>query len=75
VTACQQTCPTGAIIFGSLTDPSSDVVRLRDDPRCFSALDQLGTVPRVRYLARVRTGETMASIEPGVEPGNDRSDG
>src|SRR6185437_3112904 len=56
VTACQQTCPTGAIVFGSLTDPSSEVVRLRDDPRCFSALDQLGTVPRVRYLSRVRTG-------------------
>ena len=71
VTACQQTCPTGAIVFGSLTDPSSEVVRLRDDPRCFSALDQLGTVPRVRYLARVRTGETLASNEPG----DDRSDG
>ena len=71
VTACQQTCPTGAIIFGSLTDPSSDVVRLRDDPRCFSALDQLGTVPRVRYLARTRTGEAVASGESS----DDRDDG
>ena len=63
VTACQQTCPTGAIIFGSLTDPSSEVVRLREDPRCFSALDSLGTVPRVRYLARDRADEVLAEVE------------
>ncbi len=77
MTACQQTCPTGAIIFGSLTDPSSEVLRLRDDPRCFSALDQLGTVPRVRYLARVRTGEAVAFDESGEsgESGDDRNDG
>jgi molybdopterin-containing oxidoreductase family iron-sulfur binding subunit len=52
-TACQQTCPTQAIVFGSLTDPTSAVARLATDPRSFAALDELGTVPRVRYLARV----------------------
>jgi len=53
-TACQQACPTHAIVFGSLTDPRADVVRLRDDRRAYAALDSLGTEPRVRYLARVR---------------------
>jgi molybdopterin-containing oxidoreductase family iron-sulfur binding subunit len=52
ITACQQACPTHAIVFGSLTDQESDVVRLAHDPRAFSALDDLGTVPRVRYLRR-----------------------
>jgi molybdopterin-containing oxidoreductase family iron-sulfur binding subunit len=52
MTACMQTCPTRAIVFGSLTSPGSEVARLRDDPRAFSALEQLGTEPRVRYLAR-----------------------
>jgi molybdopterin-containing oxidoreductase family iron-sulfur binding subunit len=52
VTACQQACPTHAIVFGSLTDPSSEVARLANDARAFSALEELGTVPRVRYLRR-----------------------
>jgi molybdopterin-containing oxidoreductase family iron-sulfur binding subunit len=63
MTACQQTCPTNAILFGSLTDPASDVVQSRHDPRGFAALDELGTLPRVRYLARVRLPE--ATEEPG----------
>jgi molybdopterin-containing oxidoreductase family iron-sulfur binding subunit len=53
-TACQQACPTRAIVFGSLTDRDSEVARLRDDPRAYAALGELGTEPRVRYLARVR---------------------
>ncbi|MDQ6736903.1 MAG: 4Fe-4S dicluster domain-containing protein [Gemmatimonadota bacterium] len=70
VTACQQTCPTGAIVFGSLTNPQSEVVRQREDPRCFSALDSLGTVPRVRYLARTSPSELADS-----ESTSDRSNG
>ncbi len=53
-TACQQTCPTGAIVFGDLRAPGSEVQRLHDDPRAFGALAALGTEPRVRYLARLR---------------------
>lgn len=73
VTACQQTCPTGAIVFGSLTNPESEIVRLRNDPRCFSALDHLGTVPRVRYLARTRP-EGLVTSETFEDTG-DQSDG
>jgi Fe-S-cluster-containing dehydrogenase component len=53
-TACQQSCPTNAIVFGSLTDADSDMVRRREQPRAYSVLHELGTEPRVRYLARVR---------------------
>jgi molybdopterin-containing oxidoreductase family iron-sulfur binding subunit len=70
VTACQQTCPTGAIVFGSLTDPGAEVVRLRDDPRCFSALDHLGTVPRVRYLARSRADGDGVGTDSGAAAGD-----
>jgi molybdopterin-containing oxidoreductase family iron-sulfur binding subunit len=66
VTACQQTCPTGAIIFGSLTNPASEVVKQRSDPRCFSVLDHLGTVPRVRYLARSVNGQEPAAADNGA---------
>lgn len=52
-TACQQACPTQAIVFGSLTDPGSHVAEQRRDPRAYAVLAELGTEPRVRYLARV----------------------
>jgi molybdopterin-containing oxidoreductase family iron-sulfur binding subunit len=54
VTACQQACPTRAIVFGDIADANSYVARLRaDDTRLFAVLDELGTIPRTRYLARV----------------------
>jgi molybdopterin-containing oxidoreductase family iron-sulfur binding subunit len=52
-TACQQSCPTGAIVFGDLLAPGSEVKRLHDDARTFGALEDLATEPRVRYLARI----------------------
>lgn len=53
-TACQQTCPTRAIVFGDLLDEGSDVVRMHRSDRTYAALSELGTEPRVRYLARIR---------------------
>ncbi|HKT59127.1 MAG TPA: 4Fe-4S dicluster domain-containing protein, partial [Gemmatimonadales bacterium] len=52
-TACQQACPTQAIVFGSITDANDPVGALRDQPRAYSVLHELGTEPRVRYLARI----------------------
>ncbi len=52
-TACQQACPTRAITFGSLNDPGSDLVRRRAEPRRYAALHELGTEPRVQYLAAI----------------------
>ncbi|MBA3659941.1 MAG: 4Fe-4S dicluster domain-containing protein, partial [Gemmatimonadales bacterium] len=52
-TACQQACPSQAIVFGSLTNPDDEVTRWRDHPRAYSVLHELGTEPRVRYLARI----------------------
>ena len=54
VTACQQACPSQAIVFGSLHDPSSRVSILQADPRAYSLLHELGTRPRTMHLARVR---------------------
>jgi molybdopterin-containing oxidoreductase family iron-sulfur binding subunit len=53
-TACQQACPTRAIIFGSLTDGDSEMLRARAEPRAYDVLGELGTLPRVKYLARIR---------------------
>ncbi len=61
-TACQQSCPTNAIVFGSLTERDSDVARQRGDQRAYTVLDELDTHPRVTYLARVRNANS--SLEP-----------
>jgi molybdopterin-containing oxidoreductase family iron-sulfur binding subunit len=53
VTACEQACPTGAIVFGDLADRASRVRKLHDHPRAFEALNELGTAPRTRYLAKI----------------------
>jgi len=53
-TACQQACPTQAIVFGDLKDPNSRVSKLRQDPRHYEVLEDLGVRPNVGYLKKVR---------------------
>jgi molybdopterin-containing oxidoreductase family iron-sulfur binding subunit len=52
-TACQQACPTGAIVFGDIRDPRSQVALLKAQPHDYTLLDELTTRPRTSYLARV----------------------
>jgi Fe-S-cluster-containing dehydrogenase component/anaerobic selenocysteine-containing dehydrogenase len=57
-TACQQACPTGAIVFGDLADPDSRVAKLLAGRRAYRVLDELGTRPNVGYLKKIATEET-----------------
>jgi len=54
VTACQAVCPTQAIVFGDMNDMESRVAKLKREPRDYSLLADLHTVPRTTYLAAVR---------------------
>jgi MoCo/4Fe-4S cofactor protein with predicted Tat translocation signal len=54
VTACQQACPSGAIVFGSLHDKEAEVTKLHENPRSYATLHDLGTKPRTVHLARVK---------------------
>jgi molybdopterin-containing oxidoreductase family iron-sulfur binding subunit len=53
-TACQQACPTQAIVFGDLKDPNSRVSQLQRSQRKYQVLDELGTRPNISYLKKVR---------------------
>ena len=53
-TACQQACPADALTFGDINDPHAKVTKLKQDPRNYSLLNELGNLPRTTYLAGVR---------------------
>ena len=54
LTACQQACPTGAIVFGNLNDPGSKVSRVKQRNREYHVLAELNIKPRTSYGARIR---------------------
>ncbi|MFT3740420.1 MAG: Fe-S-cluster-containing hydrogenase [Breznakibacter sp.] len=59
-TACQQSCPADAIVFGDLNDPNSRVVHLMKEARRYHLLEELKTLPSVAYLTKVRnTDKTL----------------
>jgi Fe-S-cluster-containing dehydrogenase component len=53
-TACQDSCPTQAIIFGDMDNPASQVAARKRDSRDYSLLEELNVRPRTTYMARVR---------------------
>ena len=50
--ACVQSCPAGAMVFGDLNDPASQVSRLGRQARGSKLLEELGTLPAITYLER-----------------------
>ncbi|HTX40655.1 MAG TPA: TAT-variant-translocated molybdopterin oxidoreductase [Acidobacteriaceae bacterium] len=52
-TACQQACPTSAIVFGNINDKSSEVAKLKTEVRTYGVLADINTRPRTTYVAGV----------------------
>lgn len=64
-TACQQSCPAQAIMFGDLNDPASKVARLAAGPRSYRVLEELNIRPAVSYLGLVRD---RSAAGPWLDP-------
>ena len=61
---CVESCPTGAMLFGDLDDPSSDIARAMAAPETEEFHPEFGTRPLVRYLGlpkRFVAGEVVLS--------------
>jgi molybdopterin-containing oxidoreductase family iron-sulfur binding subunit len=48
--ACVEACPAGAMVFGDLKNPHSQVSEFARSPRAMRLLEDLGTQPKVIYL-------------------------
>jgi molybdopterin-containing oxidoreductase family iron-sulfur binding subunit len=62
-TACQQACPTQAIVFGDKNNPNNRVSKLKAEKLNYHMFAELNTRPRTSYLAELR------NPNPEFEPG------
>jgi len=67
-TACEQACPSRAILFGDVNDPESRVSKAKAEPLNYGILTELGTRPRTTYLAKIRNPSGL--LEEGVDAGH-----
>lgn len=63
--ACQQACPTEAIVFGDYNDKKSGIRKIREENpnRLFYVLEQLHALPNVNYLAKIRNTDEIIEVE------------
>ncbi len=67
VTACQQACPTEAIVFGDQNDPRSAVAGRKASPLDYAMLGELNTRPRTTYEALIRNPNPALGDDTGDE--------
>jgi molybdopterin-containing oxidoreductase family iron-sulfur binding subunit len=59
-TACEQACPSSAIIFGDINDKNSAVGKIfREEPRAYGLIEEFNAAPVVRYLTKIRNTDKL----------------
>lgn len=53
-TACSQSCPAGAIVFGDINDPDSAVAKIFHAERSYQVLEEVKVYPSISYMVKVR---------------------
>jgi MoCo/4Fe-4S cofactor protein with predicted Tat translocation signal len=54
VTACQEACPTNAIVFGDLHKKDSEITKHREHELGYHVLEEINVRPNVTYIAKLR---------------------
>jgi molybdopterin-containing oxidoreductase family iron-sulfur binding subunit len=71
VTACQQACPTQAIVFGDMNDPRSEVAQLKAQLHHYALLEELQTRPRTTYLGTIRNPHPDLATAHAADTGHE----
>ncbi len=72
IPACVEACPSGAIRFGNLNDPSTETARAAHQPDTFRLLESLGTDPKIHYHS---SKPWVRDISSAPRPGKENSRG
>ncbi|HYG14807.1 MAG TPA: TAT-variant-translocated molybdopterin oxidoreductase [Bacteroidia bacterium] len=74
--ACQQSCASGAIVFGDLKDPNSEISRLYRNQRAYHLLDELNTQPAIVYMTEIRNNDypSASSQQDHAKAGHEESE-
>ncbi len=70
-TACSQSCPTNAIVFGDMLDPESQISKILEvekEGRAFHVLEEINVQPQLSYLTKIRNKEGVAKASAHAEP-------
>lgn len=70
-TACQQACPTNAIVFGNVNDKESMIYQTRyteQKERVFHVLEDIHTLPNINYLSKIRNSSEVMSAHSDEAP-------
>lgn len=70
MTACQQTCPSNAIVFGNVNDPNSKVSLLKKKQRNYQLLEDLHLKARTTYLAIIKNPNPVLVTESAIKKPN-----
>lgn len=71
LSACQQTCPTEAIVFGDLNKDGAKVAKLQASPRSYAMLGELNVIPRLQYLAKITNPNP--ALTPASSTGDEKA--
>ncbi len=68
--ACSQSCSTGAIIFGDMNNPESEISQIlavEQQGRAFHMLEEINVLPQISYLTKIRNKDEADSQAPHKE--------
>jgi MoCo/4Fe-4S cofactor protein with predicted Tat translocation signal len=69
-TACQEACPTNAIIFGDFNDEKGRIPERDANPRAYYLLEEIGVKPNIIYQTKVRNVEEVYGHAAGGHHGH-----